>query len=62
MPMFEYACGHCGHTQDEIRSYDNRDDHTTCEKCQQPMQRLEVARTFFKLKGRGWTDRSAGMK
>lgn len=61
MPIFEYVC-QCGHTQDEIRPYAERDNHTQCEKCNATMQRIEVAKTFFKLTGRNWTDRNAGMR
>ena len=62
MPIYEYKCDECDHRHDEIRSYELRDQVTVCERCGHESFRVEAAKTFFSLRGDGWTDPSGGMR
>jgi len=52
MPVFDYICKTCNHTQEtRVKSHDTP---VECPKCQSPMTKLIGAPTFI-LKGKDWS-------
>jgi len=54
MPLFEYRCASCGHTEEVLQKY-NDPAPDACSQCgaAKSMSR-EVSMTSFQLKGGGW--------
>ncbi len=53
MPIYEYRCGDCGTTFEEIQRFSDPDPES-CPECDgEDVSRL-VSRTNFQLKGGGW--------
>ncbi|MGH1539801.1 MAG: FmdB family zinc ribbon protein [Arenicella sp.] len=53
MPIYQYACEHCGHQLEAIQKIADA-QLTDCPKCQQPALKKQVTAAAFKLKGTGW--------
>jgi putative FmdB family regulatory protein len=54
MPIYEYKCVECDSSQEKLQSYMQRKDEIKCDKCDGTAKRLEVNKTSFSLKGKGW--------
>jgi len=54
MPIYEYKCSGCGVSQEKLQAYTQRKDEVPCKECGGTAKRLEVNRTSFSLKGKGW--------
>lgn len=54
MPIYEYKCCECGVSQEKLQSYMQRKDEVPCKECNGAAKRLEVNKTSFTLKGKGW--------
>ncbi len=39
MPMYEYECPQCGHSFEEIKSFDKSDEIPRCTECEAPMKK-----------------------
>ncbi len=63
MPIYEYACSHCGHSFDELQKISEA-ALVHCPKCDEPALRKMVSAPKFRLKGKGWyeTDFKTGDK
>ena len=63
MPIYEYACGNCGHSFDELQKVSEA-ALVHCPKCDEPALRKMVSAPKFRLKGKGWyeTDFKTGEK
>ena len=63
MPIYEYACSHCGHSFDELQKISEA-ALVHCPKCDEPALRKMVSAPKFRLKGQGWyeTDFKTGSK
>ncbi len=63
MPIYEYACSHCGHSFDELQKISEA-ALVHCPKCDEPALRKMVSAPKFRLKGKGWyeTDFKTGNK
>ena len=63
MPIYEYACSHCGHSFDELQKISEA-ALVHCPKCDEPALRKMVSAPKFRLKGQGWyeTDFKTGDK
>ncbi len=53
MPIYEYACGKCGH-EVELMQKVSDPPPAKCEKCGSKKMSRVVSRTSFQLKGGGW--------
>ena len=49
MPIYQYDCPNCGHSEEVIRKVDNRDDPFICPECAYPAARVEFTRTTFTM-------------
>ena len=63
MPIYEYACAHCGHSFDELQKISEA-ALVHCPKCNEPSLRKLLSAPKFRLKGQGWyeTDFKTGDK
>ena len=63
MPIYEYACTHCGHSFDELQKVSEA-ALVHCPKCDEPSLRKLLSAPRFRLKGKGWyeTDFKTGDK
>ena len=63
MPIYEYACNHCGHSFDELQKISEA-ALVHCPKCNEPALRKMLSAPKFRLKGQGWyeTDFKTGDK
>jgi putative FmdB family regulatory protein len=62
MPIYEYACGACGHQFEEWQKMSDKPIRT-CPKCKARKVDKQISATSFKLKGGGWySDLYAGPK
>ena len=53
MPIYEYACGACGHTFEEWQKMSDAPVRT-CPKCKKKKVEKLISQTAFQLKGGGW--------
>ena len=53
MPIYEYACGACGH-QFELTQRITEDAISECPECGKPEATRLISATAFQLKGSGW--------
>ena len=53
MPIYEYACGKCGH-EFELEQRITEDPVKTCPKCRARKVKRLISQTSFVLKGGGW--------
>ncbi len=62
MPIYEYACGACGHRFEEWQKMSDPPVRT-CPKCKAKKVEKLISQTSFTLKGGGWySDLYAGPK
>ncbi len=62
MPIYEYACGACGHRFEEWQKMSDKPVRT-CPKCKAKKVEKLISQTSFTLKGGGWySDLYAGPK
>jgi putative FmdB family regulatory protein len=62
MPIYEYACGACGHRFEEWQKMSDPPIRT-CPKCKAKKVEKLISQTSFTLKGGGWySDLYAGPK
>ena len=61
MPIYEYACQHCGHHLETIQKITDK-PLQRCEQCGQDRLEKQISATSFRLKGSGWyvTDYNSG--
>lgn len=53
MPIYQYACGDCGHTLEALRKMSDA-PLTECPECKKPTLSKQVTAAAFQLKGSGW--------
>lgn len=53
MPIYEYACGSCGHVV-EVMQRISDPAPATCPSCGAAELSRQISRTTFQLKGGGW--------
>ncbi|HEY5656567.1 MAG TPA: zinc ribbon domain-containing protein [Myxococcota bacterium] len=53
MPIYEYACGKCGH-EFEAEQRITEDPLKTCPECRSRQVKRLISQTSFVLKGGGW--------
>ena len=64
MPIYEYRCTVCGHTDEHLQKVSD-EPLTVCPACGKPEYRKQLSAAGFQLKGTGWyaTDfKSTGKK
>ena len=62
MPIYEYACGACGHRFEEWQKMSDKPIRV-CPKCKSRKVEKLISQTSFSLKGGGWySDLYAGPK
>lgn len=53
MPIYQYACGNCGHAMEALQKMSDA-PLTDCPKCGEPALSKQLTAAAFKLKGTGW--------
>ncbi len=53
MPIYGYACQHCGHTLDALQKMADG-PLVDCPECDQPQLKRQLSAPRFRLKGQGW--------
>ncbi len=53
MPIYEYACSHCGHTLDALQKIAD-DPLVDCPECEHAALKRQLSAPRFRLKGAGW--------
>ncbi len=53
MPIYGYACQHCGHTFDALQKMADG-PLVDCPECDQPQLKRQLSAPRFRLKGQGW--------
>ncbi len=53
MPIYGYACEHCGHTLDALQKMADG-PLVDCPDCDQPQLKRQLSAPRFRLKGQGW--------
>ena len=61
MPIYEYACGDCGHKFDALQKFDDPPVEV-CPKCAASSVKKLISATSFVLKGGGWYSDHYGLK
>lgn len=62
MPIYEYKCTACGHTQEEYLSILNIPDKINCEKCGKESKKQFSGTTNIIFKGDDWADKKGRKK
>ena len=53
MPIYEYRCEACGHTDEHLQKVSEA-PLTVCPACGKPQYRKQLSAAGFQLKGTGW--------
>ena len=53
MPIYEYRCNVCGHTDEHLQKVSEK-PLTVCPACGKPKYRKQLSAAGFQLKGTGW--------
>lgn len=53
MPFYEYVCGQCGHTFEQLQRFSDA-PLTDCPACHQASLHKKISAPAFHLKGQGW--------
>lgn len=53
MPIYGYACTHCGHTLDALQKIAD-EPLVNCPECNTPKLKRQLSAPRFRLKGKGW--------
>jgi putative FmdB family regulatory protein len=53
MPIYEYRCSVCGHTDEHLQKVSEA-QLTVCPACGKPEYRKQLSAAGFQLKGTGW--------
>lgn len=53
MPIYGYACQHCGHTLDALQKIADK-PLVDCLECGEPALKRQLSAPRFRLKGKGW--------
>ena len=53
MPIYEYRCNACGHTDEHLQKVSEA-PLTVCPVCGKPEYRKQLSAAGFQLKGTGW--------
>jgi putative FmdB family regulatory protein len=53
MPIYEYRCNACGHTEEHLQKVSEA-PLTVCPACGKPEYRKQLSAAGFQLKGTGW--------
>ncbi len=53
MPIYGYACTHCGHSLDALQKIAD-EPLTDCPECETPNLKRQLSAPRFRLKGQGW--------
>jgi putative FmdB family regulatory protein len=53
MPIYEYRCNVCGHTDEHLQKVSEA-PLTVCPACGKPEYRKQLSAAGFQLKGTGW--------
>lgn len=53
MPLYQYACSKCGHSQSHLQKI-NDDPIENCPECASPEYEKVITAASFELKGKGW--------
>jgi len=63
MPIYEYRCNACGHTEEHLQKV-SETPLSVCPACGKPEYRKQLSAAGFQLKGTGWyaTDFKGGSK
>jgi putative FmdB family regulatory protein len=63
MPIYEYRCNVCGHTEEHLQKVSEA-PLSVCPACGKPEYRKQLSAAGFQLKGTGWyaTDFKGGSK
>jgi len=63
MPIYEYRCNACGHTEEHLQKVSEA-PLSVCPACGKPEYRKQLSAAGFQLKGTGWyaTDFKGGSK
>ena len=55
MPLYDFGCEECGHSEELLLSSSGSSEITlTCPKCGNETMRRQVGLSSFQLKGGGW--------
>lgn len=57
MPLYEFKCQSCGHTEEVIFPMDLRPLERDCPACGERMDRL-ISAPAIRFKGKGWTPKT----
>jgi putative FmdB family regulatory protein len=57
MPMYSYTCTQCGHTADQLRKLEDRDEPIECSVCESTMIRVVAKTSPPKFIGDGFTEK-----
>jgi putative FmdB family regulatory protein len=63
MPIYEYACGACGHALEALQKISDT-PLVECPECKKPELKKQISAPSFRLAGGGWyeTDFKTGNK
>lgn len=54
MPIFEFKCKKCNTTVEKLLTMAEQASIFLCEKCKNPLEKVEFSLSSFQLKGTGW--------